>query len=68
MRKLIMGMVDFRDRMLPQYVERFRELALGGVIGPHALRVVRCAGFVAVILFPALARFFLRERTQHESA
>lgn len=28
MRKLIMGIVDFRERMLPQYEERFRELAL----------------------------------------
>ena len=28
MRKLIMGIVDFRERMLPQYQERFRELAL----------------------------------------
>ena len=28
MRKLIMGIVDFRERMLPQYAERFRELAL----------------------------------------
>src|SRR5262245_13425696 len=27
MRKLIMGIVDFRERMLPQYQERFRELA-----------------------------------------
>ena len=28
MRKLITGIVDFRERMLPQYQERFRELAL----------------------------------------
>ncbi len=28
MRKLILGIVDFRERMLPQYAERFRELAL----------------------------------------
>ncbi len=28
MRKLIMGIVDFRERMLPQYATRFRELAL----------------------------------------
>jgi carbonic anhydrase len=28
LRKLIMGIVDFRERMLPQYAERFRELAL----------------------------------------
>lgn len=28
MRKLIMGIVDFRERMLPQYAERFRDLAL----------------------------------------
>lgn len=27
MRKLIMGIVDFRERMLPKYAERFRELA-----------------------------------------
>lgn len=27
MRKLIMGIVDFRERMLPQYAERFRDLA-----------------------------------------
>lgn len=29
MRKLIMGIVDFRERLLPQYAERFRELAEG---------------------------------------
>lgn len=28
MRKLIMGIVDFRERLLPQYAERFRDLAL----------------------------------------
>jgi carbonic anhydrase len=28
MRKLIMGIVDFREQMLPQYSERFRDLAL----------------------------------------
>jgi len=28
MRKLIMGIVDFRERLRPQYAERFRELAL----------------------------------------
>ncbi|CAE6740066.1 Carbonic anhydrase 1 [Paraburkholderia domus] len=28
MRKLIMGIVDFRERMLPQYADRLRELAL----------------------------------------
>ena len=28
MRKLIMGIVDFRERMLPQYAARFRDLAL----------------------------------------
>ena len=28
MRKLIMGIVDFRERMLPQYAERFGNLAL----------------------------------------
>src|SRR5215510_12056956 len=28
MRKLIMGIVDFRERMLPQYAKRFRDLAL----------------------------------------
>jgi carbonic anhydrase len=28
MRKLIMGIVDFRERLLPQYADRFRELAL----------------------------------------
>jgi carbonic anhydrase len=27
LRKLIMGIVDFRERLLPQYAERFRELA-----------------------------------------
>src|SRR5690242_16983203 len=27
MRKLIMGIVDFRERLLPQYAERFRGLA-----------------------------------------
>jgi carbonic anhydrase len=27
-RKLIMGIVDFRERLLPQYAERFRDLAL----------------------------------------
>jgi carbonic anhydrase len=29
MRKLINGIVDFRERLLPQYVERFRDLAQG---------------------------------------
>jgi carbonic anhydrase len=29
MRKLIMGMVDFRERLLPQYAERFHKLAQG---------------------------------------
>ncbi len=29
MRKLLMGIVDFRDRLLPQYAVRFRELARG---------------------------------------
>ena len=28
MRKLIMGIVDFRERLLPQYAERFHDLAL----------------------------------------
>jgi carbonic anhydrase len=28
MKKLIAGIVDFRERMLPQYAERFKELAL----------------------------------------
>ena len=28
MRKLIMGIVDFREHMLPQYADRFRDLAL----------------------------------------
>ena len=29
MRKLILGIVDFRERLLPQYAERFRDLAQG---------------------------------------
>lgn len=29
MRKLILGIVDFRERLLPQYAKRFRELAEG---------------------------------------
>jgi carbonic anhydrase len=29
MRKLIMGIVDFRERLLPQYAQRFRELSHG---------------------------------------
>jgi len=29
MRKLIMGIVDFRERLLPQYAARFRDLAQG---------------------------------------
>src|SRR5262245_34643641 len=29
MQKLIAGIVDFRERMLPQYARRFQELALG---------------------------------------
>src|SRR3984957_243018 len=29
MRKLILGIVDFRERLLPQYAERFRNLADG---------------------------------------
>lgn len=37
MRKLIMGIVDFRERMRPQYAQRFRELALGQA--PDALLV-----------------------------
>ncbi|HKE11410.1 MAG TPA: carbonic anhydrase, partial [Myxococcota bacterium] len=28
MRKLIAGIVDFRERLLPQYAQRFRDLAL----------------------------------------
>ena len=28
MRKLIEGIVDFRERMLPKYAQRFEELAL----------------------------------------
>ena len=27
MRKLIKGIVDFRERLLPQYAQRFRDLA-----------------------------------------
>lgn len=37
MRKLIMGIVEFRERMRPQYARRFRELALGQA--PDALLV-----------------------------
>jgi carbonic anhydrase len=37
MRKLIMGIVDFRERMLPQYAKRFRALALAQ--SPDALFV-----------------------------
>jgi carbonic anhydrase len=37
MRKLIKGIVDFRERLLPQYAERFRELAQGQA--PDALFV-----------------------------
>lgn len=40
MRKLIMGIVDFRERLLPQYAERFRDLALGQT--PDAL-FITCA-------------------------
>ena len=40
MRKLIMGIVDFRERMRPQYAKRFRELALGQA--PDAL-FISCA-------------------------
>jgi carbonic anhydrase len=40
MHKLIMGIVDFRERMLPQYAERFRGLALDQ--SPDAL-FVTCA-------------------------
>lgn len=29
MRKLLRGIVDFRERLLPQYAERFHELAKG---------------------------------------
>src|SRR5271169_6032683 len=29
MRKLILGIVDFRERLLPQYAERFRDLSHG---------------------------------------
>jgi carbonic anhydrase len=37
MRKLIMGIVEFRERLRPQYAQRFRELALGQA--PDALLV-----------------------------
>jgi carbonic anhydrase len=37
MRKLVWGIVDFRERLLPQYAERFRELASGQ--SPDALFV-----------------------------
>jgi hypothetical protein len=38
-RKLIMGIVDFRERMLPQYERRFEALALfSGAICGHAER------------------------------
>lgn len=37
MRKLIKGIVDFRERLLPQYAQRFRELAQGQA--PDALFV-----------------------------
>ena len=37
MRKLIQGIVDFRERLLPQYAERFRDLAQGQ--SPDALFV-----------------------------
>jgi carbonic anhydrase len=37
MRKLIMGIVEFRERMRPQYAQRFRELAPGQA--PDALLV-----------------------------
>jgi carbonic anhydrase len=37
-RKLIMGIVDFRERMLPQYERRFEALALSQV--PDALFVI----------------------------
>jgi len=39
-RKLIAGIVDFRERMLPQYAQRFRELAFGQT--PDAL-FITCA-------------------------
>jgi carbonic anhydrase len=28
MRKLVMGIVDFREKMLPQYAKRFQQLSL----------------------------------------
>src|SRR5262249_55364973 len=37
MKKLIEGIVDFQERLLPQYAERFRELALSQ--SPDALFV-----------------------------
>jgi carbonic anhydrase len=37
MRKLILGIVDFRERLLPQYRQRFRELAKGQA--PDALLI-----------------------------
>jgi carbonic anhydrase len=40
MRKLISGIVEFRERMLPQYAERFRDLAVGQ--SPDAL-FITCA-------------------------
>src|SRR5215471_4655031 len=39
-RKLIAGIVDFRERMLPQYAQRFKELAFGQT--PDAL-FITCA-------------------------
>lgn len=41
MRKLIKGIVDFRERLLPQYAERFHDLALEGQ-SPDAL-FITCA-------------------------
>ncbi|HMA73903.1 MAG TPA: carbonic anhydrase [Xanthobacteraceae bacterium] len=40
MRKLIAGIVDFQERMLPQYAQRFKELAFGQT--PDAL-FITCA-------------------------
>ena len=40
MRKLVTGIVDFRERLLPQYLQRFRELAVGQT--PDAL-FITCA-------------------------